>query len=481
MKRSLKYCFLLIFIFGTLHAHNAPNIKHVIIDTDCSADDLRAITMFLAISHVEIEAFIAAEGTLTPIQGVEKIEQLNNYFESEIPVGIGEELNIPAPEWREMNLSIPWGNEPTKDNDIHQPAIEVLDEAFHHESHLTYIALGPLTNLADFLDAHPEDAHKIEKIIWYCSGKESLSGFNYSTDIISADKILLKKINVEIISLQADLSFDKTLLNNIKTIDNKFSSLISLSHTSSEVYKKIETNHLKIWDDLVPIYFLYPELFTINPDLKIPKIKYCSEINAQSIQRVIPDILNQTYHYIENIVFNEFPEDSKLFRYDLQVYMDSIIQKYGELEWKTCVITNEFHGHLGIYSLIGAKMGIKAREILNAPIDRLEVVSFAGNKPPISCFTDGLQVSTGATLGQGTIQISDEELKRPEAIFIHEQDTINMKLKDEYWNAIKDDISKGIVEYGMQSDGYWKFIRKLAIEYWYEFDRNEIFEITKMK
>ncbi|MFC2137072.1 formylmethanofuran dehydrogenase subunit E family protein [Bacteroidota bacterium] len=186
------------------------------------------------------------------------------------------------------------------------------------------------------------------------------------------------------------------------------------------------------------------------------------------------------YDSVESVVFNEFPHDPELFKNDLQIYMDSIIQKYGELEWKTCVITNEFHGHLGIYSLIGAKMGIKAREILFAPIDRLEVISFAGNRPPISCFTDGLQVSTGATLGQGTITVSSEQIKRPEAIFIYNQDSIKMKLKDEYWNIIKDDISNGIVEYGLQTDGYWKLIRKLAIKYWHEFNRNEIFEIIKL-
>ncbi len=480
MKKLLLIAQLIISVFSIINAHYAPNAISIIIDTDCSADDLRAITMFQAIKHAEIEAFIVSEGSLSPNQGFTKINQLINYFQTEIPVGIGKEINISAPSWREMNLSIPWGN--VKENYLapKTDATDILDEVFTNHDHLIYIALGPLTNLYDYLGENPENSKKIDQIIWYCSGQNRLSGFNYTIDSVAAKSVFSKKIPVDIVSLNSDLVFNNELLAKIGSIENNYSNLLLQAFTNNSVIEKLDNNHFKIWDDLIPIYFLYPELFDIKPNIKYPNTRYCSEINGKAIEKVIPDIFSQNYKYIENIVFNEFPMNPDLFRYDLQVNMDSIIQRYGELEWKTCVITNEFHGHLGIYSIVGAKMGIKARETLNAPIDRLEVISFAGSNPPISCFTDGLQVSTGATLGQGTIQLSNEKLKRPEAIFIHNQDTIKMKLKDEYWNIIKDDISKGIVDYGLQSDGYWKFIRKLAIKYWLEFDRNQIFEIKKI-
>jgi pyrimidine-specific ribonucleoside hydrolase len=47
----------------------------------------------------------------------------------------------------------------------------------------------------------------------------------------------------------------------------------------------------------------------------------------------------------------------------------------------------------------------------------LEVLSHAGTKPPISCLNDDLQVSTGATLGHGTIPIAADPKPRPEATF----------------------------------------------------------------
>ena len=160
--------------------------------------------------------------------------------------------------------------------------------------------------------------------------------------------------------------------------------------------------------------------------------------------------------------------------------MNEIIEKYGKEEWRICVLTNEIHGHLGIYSVVGAKMGLKAREILNVDVDRLKVISFAGNIPPLSCLNDGLQISTGATLGQGTITISGDSILMPKARFISNGKSVELSLKEEYRKQIESDISRGIVQYGNLTSGYWKLIRELGLKYWAEWDRNEIFEIVNL-
>ena len=41
-------------------------------------------------------------------------------------------------------------------------------------------------------------------------------------------------------------------------------------------------------------------------------------------------------------------------------------------------MTDEFHGHLGVFSIVGAKMGIRAREIFGVGPDMLNVVTYAG-------------------------------------------------------------------------------------------------------
>ena len=186
-----------------------------------------------------------------------------------------------------------------------------------------------------------------------------------------------------------------------------------------------------------------------------------------------------TYVNTQDKVFSTFPVYENLFCKDIQPYIHHIIDHHGMNEWKYGVLTNEIHGHLGIYAIIGMKMGLRALDELNAEHDHVQITSFAGIKPPLSCLNDGLQVSTGATLGHGLIKISEKSKKRPEAVFFHEGKHITIKLKDSYWELISNDVSNAIRQHGALTDQYWTDIRKKAISYWISWDRNEIFEIIE--
>ena len=125
-------------------------------------------------------------------------------------------------------------------------------------------------------------------------------------------------------------------------------------------------------------------------------------------------------------------------------------------------------------------MGIRAREIFGVGPDMLEVVTYAGSKPPYSCLNDGIQVSTGATLGMGTIHLAADEVKRPSAVFTYKGRSVRITLKKEYLDKVDSDINEGIVKFGLMDDGYWKLIRHNALKYWLEWDRNKIFDIEEI-
>jgi pyrimidine-specific ribonucleoside hydrolase len=122
-------------------------------------------------------------------------------------------------------------------------------------------------------------------------------------------------------------------------------------------------------------------------------------------------------------------------------------------------------------------MGIRAREYFNAGPDQLEALSYAGIRPPYSCLNDGIQASTGATLGMGTIRVNMEGKTMPEAIFSYKGKAIRIRLKEEYNKRVDSDIEEGIVKFGLMDDGYWKLIRRNALKYWIDWDRNKIFDI----
>jgi pyrimidine-specific ribonucleoside hydrolase len=174
------------------------------------------------------------------------------------------------------------------------------------------------------------------------------------------------------------------------------------------------------------------------------------------------------------VVMKKFPVDPALFKEDVRPYLKKIIERHGLEEWKACVLTNELHRHLGIYSLVGAKMGVRAREILAAPFDTVDVISLAGNQQPLSCMNDGLQVSTGASVGRAAITIA--HVKQPAAIFLYNDRKVTLRMKKGIVNQIEADIGAAIKKYGGLNPEYFAHIRKLSLEYWLTLDRKEIFE-----
>jgi pyrimidine-specific ribonucleoside hydrolase len=53
-----------------------------------------------------------------------------------------------------------------------------------------------------------------------------------------------------------------------------------------------------------------------------------------------------------------------------------------------------------------------------------------------------------------------------------------MSVKPEIAQKMQDEIKYGVQTYGLLSDRYWLYIEDLAMDYWADFDRNEIFVIA---
>lgn len=76
----------------------------------------------------------------------------------------------------------------------------------------------------------------------------------------------------------------------------------------------------------------------------------------------------------------------------------------------------EFHGHLGPFLVLGVRMGLLAKkELFPLGDEGMKAVAKTGNVPSLSCLLDGIQISTGCTMGNG--KISAEPPGIPEAEF----------------------------------------------------------------
>jgi pyrimidine-specific ribonucleoside hydrolase len=187
---------------------------------------------------------------------------------------------------------------------------------------------------------------------------------------------------------------------------------------------------------------------------------------------------HQKLDHRKPVCLKEYPTDPSLFNENVRPYVEKIIERHGLEEWKAVLLTNELHRHLGMWSIVGAKMGVRAREILGAPFDQIEVISFCGFKPPFSCVNDGLQVSTGATIGRATI--TNTHLGQPEAIFIHKDQRLLMRAKPELKAQIGRVIKEYSKKYVFQSARYFQELDKISVEYWLKWDRKTLFEEIRL-
>ena len=64
-----------------------------------------------------------------------------------------------------------------------------------------------------------------------------------------------------------------------------------------------------------------------------------------------------------------------------------------------------FHGHLGPYLVLGLRIGHAAVQALHPHgRDELYATIWTSKSPPESCILDGIQISSGCTLGRGNLR-----------------------------------------------------------------------------
>jgi pyrimidine-specific ribonucleoside hydrolase len=454
----------------------------IIIDTDCAIDDMRAISLLLSRPEITIKAILVSDGSLSPREGAGKICSLLNEFDfKSIPVACGDSIIGVNPPWREMNRKISWGKESGKPTGF--KAVDCLAEELKKSNEkVIVVCLGPLTNIAQLITKDAKLLSGIERIIWYNESVKPLQGFNYECDKVSADLVFKSNIRIDVISnLNKDNSlFDSSVYDICRQSKTLLATVLRNVYSQPLIIEKLQQKHFRLCDDLVPLYITNPELFDINIIPDELNVRFNTDYDVQGVREAMADMIKGVYFPEKNIVFNRFPVQREMFNYDIRPIIDSAIARYGYDEWKANVLTDEFHRHLGVFSIVGAKMGIKARELFGVGADMLEVTSYAGTRPPYSCLNDGIQVSTGATLGMGTIHLASHSKTRPSAVFIWNDRSIRISLKKEYLEQVDADIKEGIMKFGLMDDGYWKLIRHNALKYWVEWDRNKIFDIEEI-
>ncbi len=137
----------------------------IIIETDLGLDDVVSLAIVFQSSSLEVAAVIANEGGAAPMTATEQLGGLLNFFNrGDVPLYRAmEESTAAAPECRLRAQAIIGGALPdtaTADPIAFTPRAYTIDD-----QRSTVLALGPLTQLTAALEAEPETAGGISRII----------------------------------------------------------------------------------------------------------------------------------------------------------------------------------------------------------------------------------------------------------------------------------------------------------------------------
>ncbi|HOY39216.1 MAG TPA: nucleoside hydrolase [Bacteroidales bacterium] len=463
--KLLFLCCLLIPVSVSAHKRALYNI---IIDTDGGQDDFRAVTLFCASPDFNINAITSTDGVLYPDETAGYFQLLLRGFGHEgIPVGVGEKNNCKK-NFREHAL-LGWERLfPEYTAPLLPKSLQIMYDALANESKTTIIvALGPLTNISDILKSHPELKPKIGLILWYNNDTELESGYNLESDIEAFQYLNASHIPLKIVGSISGFNYSSGFFEDLDSLNNVY---VAAFKKFNDAYG---FENIEIWDDMCALYLgninFFKETYNRSGLPAISPIEpFYGDILAGSMLNT-----NKTG---QGVVFSEIPVSDFWIMQDIRDEVDKIVQIHGVQEFKIVAMASEFHSHLGAYSIVGAKMGFRALEYFHAGLDEIQVISYAGDLPPVSCMNDGLQYGTGATIGYGNILVDTTNV-RPSAKVIYNKRAIEISLKPEICHQIEADISQLVKKYGLESERYWAELRMISIRYWHDWDRRDMFDI----
>ena len=103
------------------------------------------------------------------------------------------------------------------------------------------------------------------------------------------------------------------------------------------------------------------------------------------------------------------------------------------------IALQRFHGHLGVYVTLGLRMGAIGKRRFGH-YKGLTATVQSNTEPPMRCVLDGVQFSSGCTMGKGNIAL--EPGSEPEVAFEKDGRSVRISLRPGWRERIDREMSK---------------------------------------
>lgn len=462
------------------HSHTLSTDR-VLVDTDAGLDDLRAIALLLRLPGIEVAGVVTCDGSARADAGAVLVRALlRRLGRSDIPVWAGTRSHQKPPAWRTLydRLAERVRQEDgpaAEDPNWREGAERSLSDG---HTRATILALGPLSNLAELLSWKPGLAAKVSRIVWFGAPPGERESFNRDFAPEAARRILSLGLPVFAIgsarTKDSEPVLDRALLSDMTRDAGPFAAALSWLHDLPEARQRLEEGHLRVWDEAAALFLVRPESFSQKDGLWTADPAWLREGLIRFFRGPAGKPL---VHDGES--FDRFPFGPELFRPDLAAFVPELVSRFGPDEFRMCVLASEMHQHLGVYSIVGVKMGLRARELLLARDHPVQAVSRAGLRPPLSCLNDGLQIGAGATVGLGLLRVEEPASPRAEATFEFEGRRLTLSLKPAVTERIRHEIQQLRQKHGDFDAEYYRELRQVTLRLWRALDRAEIFDVQR--
>ena len=434
----------------TVGAPPAGEGRVLIVDTDMGLDDARAIFALLGSRGIEIAAFCTVEGSASAVRAADNVIGLIESAEA-APVivyrGFPGSSKEPPP-WRAHAEGL--GGHPFPPPRVlsHSPLADNVSRPERLPEGV-WLALGPLTNLAELERRNPGALQDIEVWMPVSIDGKTVDGWNFGYDPEAAGLVMETAGTIFLV----DVSWEGDPGRLLRDVEGNTQAARWITATVGGGTGA----HVFLFDEIAAAAVAAPDLF---------------EVGGETFEPVA----------LAEGRFSLTGSDSGRIRIvrlkkgaDLEGYLHGVWEAPG-MEHKghahhiptggdVLALIRNFHGHLGPFVVLGYRMGSLALDETGSSGHfgiSAEVHSVL--EPPRSCLIDGVQLGSGCTLGKRNISIESFD-GPPFAVFRTEGGTtMTIRLLPGIPAMVKKYVdSEGVEQAGMK---IW------------EMDESELFEIS---
>lgn len=253
----------------------------LIIDTDPGIDDAVALAIALHSNEIDVKLVTTVAGNVSIEKVTNNTLKLLTYFEKKVKVAKGAHKPIMRHAIDASGVHGETGMdgfqfpEPNNELLLAKNAIEAIKETLEQSKEkITIMAIGPLTNIANFINIYPEYTDKIEKIILMGGsvnrGNSGVySEFNFHADPEAAKIVFESGLDIVMVGLDVGLKAlvypeDSEKIRSMNKVGEMFYSLFKKYRGGSFL------TGLKMYDACAVAYLLHPNMFeTIKTRVEI--------------------------------------------------------------------------------------------------------------------------------------------------------------------------------------------------------------------